>query len=70
MVIAIVIAVVPIVIPVDGAVVIILDLVLVPITHIEARSVPRPVGLTDRNSDAANSDINVFRDDNWFVADV
>ncbi len=70
MVIAIVITVVPIVITVVGAVVIILDLVAVPIAHIEAGGVPMPVLLADRNSDAAYSDINVFRDDNWFVADV
>jgi hypothetical protein len=69
-VIAIVIAVVAIVITVDGAVGIILDLVVVPIAHIEASSVPMSVWLADRNSDAANSDIDVFRDDNWFVADV
>ena len=54
MVITIVIAMVPIVITVDGAGVIILDLVVVPIAHVEASSAPMPVGLTDRNSNAAN----------------
>ena len=70
MAIAIVIAVVPIVITMVSPVVIILDLVVVPIAHIEAGGVPMPVLLADRNSNATYSNINVFRDDNWFVADV
>jgi hypothetical protein len=32
--------------------------------------VPMPVLVTDANSDAADPDIDAFRDDHWFVADV
>jgi hypothetical protein len=38
--------------------------------HIKASIVPMPVSLTDPNSDAADSDIRIFRDNSWFVADV
>ena len=38
--------------------------------HIEAGMVPISVSLTDPNSDASDPNIDVFRDDNWFVADV
>jgi hypothetical protein len=38
--------------------------------HIEAGMVPISVSLTDPNPDASDPNINVFRDDNWFVADV
>lgn len=39
-----------------------------PVAHIEASSVSMALSLTDRNT--SNSDINVFRDAYWFVADV
>ena len=38
--------------------------------HIEAGMVPISVSLTDPNPDAPDPNIDVFRDDNWFVADV
>jgi hypothetical protein len=38
--------------------------------HIEASMVPMSMSLTDPNPDAPDPDIDVFRDDNWFVADV
>jgi hypothetical protein len=38
--------------------------------HIEAGMVPISVSLTDPNPDASDPNIDVFRDDNWFVADV
>jgi hypothetical protein len=38
--------------------------------HIEASMVPISVSLTDPNPDASDPNIDVFRDDNWFVADV
>jgi hypothetical protein len=44
--------------------------VVSPCAHIEASIVPMPVPLTDPNSDPADSDIGIFRDDSWFVADV
>ena len=38
--------------------------------HIEAGMVPMSVSLTDPNPDASDPNIDVFRDDKWFVADV
>ena len=38
--------------------------------HIKASTFPMPVSLTDPNPDAADSDFRIFRDNNWFVADV
>jgi hypothetical protein len=38
--------------------------------HIEATMVPISVSLTDPNTDASDPNIDVFRDDNWFVANV
>jgi hypothetical protein len=40
------------------------------IVHIKASTRTVPVSLTDPNSDAADSDIGTFRNDNWFVANV
>jgi hypothetical protein len=40
------------------------------IGHIKASARMVPVSFTDPNSDAADSDIGTFRNDNWFVADV
>jgi hypothetical protein len=68
-VVAIMIAMVAIVIT-EVAVAIVMKLAVVPGAHIETSTVPMPVLFTDRNSDAANSDTNAFRDDNWFVAHV
>jgi hypothetical protein len=68
-VVAIMIAMVAIMITVV-AIAIVMKLAVVPGAQIETSTVPMPVLFTDRNSDAANSDTNVFRDDNWFVADV
>jgi hypothetical protein len=56
-----------------AAVIVAIMMVAVPsVGHIEARTrmVPMPVSLADHNSDAADSDIGVFRDDQWFVGDV
>jgi hypothetical protein len=38
--------------------------------HIKAGMVPISVSLTDSNPDASDPNIDVFRDDNWFVANV
>jgi hypothetical protein len=38
--------------------------------HIEAGMVPISVSLTDPNPDPSDPNIDVFRDDNWLVADV
>jgi hypothetical protein len=38
--------------------------------HIEAGMIPISVSLTHPNSDASDPNIDVFRDDNWFVANV
>jgi hypothetical protein len=38
--------------------------------HIEASMVPMAMSLTDPNPDASDPDIDVFRNDNWFVADI
>jgi hypothetical protein len=64
-VVAIMIAMVAIMITVV-AIAIVMKLAVVPGAQIETSTVPMPVLF----SDAANSDTNVFRDDNWFVADV
>jgi hypothetical protein len=49
---------------------IIVEVVMSSGAHIKARMVPMSVSLTDPNSDASDPNIDVFRDDNWFVADV
>jgi hypothetical protein len=49
---------------------IIMEAVVSSSTHIEASMVPISVSLTDPNPDASNPNIDVFRDDNWFVADI
>lgn len=38
--------------------------------HIEARVVPMSVSLTNPNPDSSDPDVDVFRDDNGFVANV
>jgi hypothetical protein len=38
--------------------------------HIDVAVVPMPMSLTDVNSDAADPDFDVLRDDHWFVAGV
>jgi hypothetical protein len=49
---------------------IIMEAVVSSCAHIEASMVPMSVSFTDPNSDASDPNIDVFRDDNWFVADV
>jgi hypothetical protein len=48
---------------------IIVEVVMSPGAHIEASMVPMSMSLTDPNPDASDPEINVFRDNNWFVAD-
>jgi hypothetical protein len=40
------------------------------VAHVEASMVPMSVSLTDPSPDASDPNIDVFCDDNWFVADV
>ena len=49
---------------------IIMEAVVSSCAHIEASMVPMSVSLTDPSPDASDPNIDVFCDDNWFVADV
>ena len=52
------------------AVAIAVAVVMVVLSVEHDRVVPMPVSVTDPNSDAADPDVDAFRDDHWFVADV
>jgi len=43
---------------------------VVMVVHADDSVIPMPVPVTDVNSDGADSDFDVFRDDHWFVAGV
>jgi hypothetical protein len=49
---------------------IIVEVVVSSGAQIKASMVPMSVSLTDPNSDASDPDVDVFRDDNWLVANV
>ena len=53
-----------------AAVAIVVAVVMVVLSVEHDRVATVSVSVTDPNSDAANSDIDAFRDDHWFVADV
>lgn len=44
--------------------------VMVVVVRSDNNVIPMPVPVTDVNSDGADSDFDVFRDDHWFVAGV
>ena len=53
-----------------AAVVIAVVAMVMAVVPVEHDSGVMPVPVTDANSDAADPDIDVFRDDHWFVAGV
>jgi hypothetical protein len=55
----------------SAVIVIVMVIVVASVEHDRrCAMVPMPVSLTDTNSDATDSDIDAFRDDQWFVAGV
>ncbi len=53
-----------------AAIVIVVAVVMAVLAVDYDRAVPMPVSNADANSDAADPDLDAFRDDHWFVAAV